>query len=555
MKRNKATVALALLGWAALCNAQETVNGGITMLGPLRSNGSLAVVDFTAAGSTSPVKSGALAARPGTCIVGQMYFATDAAPGQNLAYCTAPGTWTVGAGSGTAGPCQLATALGFALNGIDETALLNTTFANFYSAGGGCLAINNGKTLRADGQIVLPNSGAPYYTQPPYRITSIGNAGGYGDTSTQAGQTGGTLDLRYSGNSSYPQYGNGPKILSMGHGDLVIDNVTITDGGTDCAAYLMVTGSALYAHNTTFWGQHGLGSGCNDAIILGGTTENNQPDTGTIADHFSGYGSIIRDNRFLGVARAVWGQSAVNGIVIDGNFIMGGNSTSKPNAIDLIGYATGIDSSRANVIKDNTIELGWGHNYGCGIHLQKATNNIITGNGFWDGDLQTYALCGDGTAINNNVDRTNYVDVTGTRFTDPNWSSNNYMPFKTVAFFFDGGGAALSGTTSRCSLISFGGTINQFSMAADQAGAATVTVKAVGLGSYTGPASAVDISNGGEPLSGAAWKQDSNLAGWNYAGTNPASGPLQPNTMVCFTLSNPSGITWLTGQIQLWEGR
>jgi hypothetical protein len=37
---------------------------------------------------------------------------------------------------------------------MDETTLLNSTLSAFYTAGGGCLAIDAGKTLRADGQIV-----------------------------------------------------------------------------------------------------------------------------------------------------------------------------------------------------------------------------------------------------------------------------------------------------------------------------------------------------------------------------------------------------------------
>jgi hypothetical protein len=92
--------ALAVLALSQAGNGQETVNGGMVVMGPLRSSGSQAVVDFTAAGTTSPVKSGTLAARPGACMVGQMYFATDAAVAQNLAYCTSAGTWTMLAGGG-----------------------------------------------------------------------------------------------------------------------------------------------------------------------------------------------------------------------------------------------------------------------------------------------------------------------------------------------------------------------------------------------------------------------------------------------------------------------
>jgi hypothetical protein len=101
MKNRMVMCALAGLALSQVGNGQETVNGGMVVLGPLRSSGSQAVVDFTAAGSTSPVKSDTLAARPGSCLVGQMYFATDAAAGQNLAYCTSAGTWALLAGGGT----------------------------------------------------------------------------------------------------------------------------------------------------------------------------------------------------------------------------------------------------------------------------------------------------------------------------------------------------------------------------------------------------------------------------------------------------------------------
>ena len=103
MKNRTMVGALALLALSRVGNGQETVNGGMVVLGLLRPSGSQAVVDFTGAAGTSPVKSGTLAARPGTCSVGQMYFATDATPGQNLAYCTAPGTWTAVAGGGGSG--------------------------------------------------------------------------------------------------------------------------------------------------------------------------------------------------------------------------------------------------------------------------------------------------------------------------------------------------------------------------------------------------------------------------------------------------------------------
>src|SRR5258707_4665334 len=98
----------AMLG-AALCGAQTTVNGGRDYKGTLKASGTVSVVDFSGAGSTTPVKTGTLAARPTSCTQGQVYFATDATAGQNLSFCTTtgtPGTWTAmsgGRGGGSTG--------------------------------------------------------------------------------------------------------------------------------------------------------------------------------------------------------------------------------------------------------------------------------------------------------------------------------------------------------------------------------------------------------------------------------------------------------------------
>jgi hypothetical protein len=93
-------IAVALSLWAIACSAQTTVNGGRVFTGIVKSSGASATVDFSGAASTLPVETGLSAGRPATCTVGQMYFATDAAAGQNLSYCTGtPGTWTTVAAS------------------------------------------------------------------------------------------------------------------------------------------------------------------------------------------------------------------------------------------------------------------------------------------------------------------------------------------------------------------------------------------------------------------------------------------------------------------------
>lgn len=65
-----------------------TVNGSLEVLGRL----SAKVVDFTGAESTAPMRTGTTL--PANCNVGQAFFRTDAAAGQNIYLCTAANTWT-----------------------------------------------------------------------------------------------------------------------------------------------------------------------------------------------------------------------------------------------------------------------------------------------------------------------------------------------------------------------------------------------------------------------------------------------------------------------------
>ena len=62
-------------------------------------------VDFTAAASTRPFKSGT--ALPATCALGEMFYLSSAAAGTNLYGCTAANAWTLEAGSGAQAASQL----------------------------------------------------------------------------------------------------------------------------------------------------------------------------------------------------------------------------------------------------------------------------------------------------------------------------------------------------------------------------------------------------------------------------------------------------------------
>lgn len=115
---------------------------------------------------------------------------------------------------------------------------------------------------------------------------------------------------------------------------------------------------------------------------------------------------------------------------------------------------------------------------------------------------------------------------------------------RTITAVFDGGGSALSGTTTRCTHVNFAGSITGFTMISDVSGNATVDVLTVAYGSYTGPGSASSITDSHTPsMTGATKYQDTTLTGWTTA--------LSANTAVCFTLSSPATITWLSANIKV----
>ena len=104
--------------------------------------------------------------------------------------------------------------------------------------------------------------------------------------------------------------------------------------------------------------------------------------------------------------------------------------------------------------------------------------------------------------------------------------------------FFDGGGSALSGSLTRCAHYDYGGTINKVTIISDVSGSATIDVRTVADGSYTGPASTSTITASDIPaLSSAVHYSDSTLTGWTTA--------LAANSDVCYYLTSPSTLTWV----------
>ncbi len=127
-----------MAGMAGMCAAQTTVNGGRDYKGTLSVSGAVSTVDFSGAGSTTPVKTGLLSSIPAACTRGQVYFATDASAGQNLFFCTttgAPGTWSQMSGSGGGGSSVMTGSGAPAGNCSPPTMYIDTASQNLWFCG------------------------------------------------------------------------------------------------------------------------------------------------------------------------------------------------------------------------------------------------------------------------------------------------------------------------------------------------------------------------------------------------------------------------------------
>lgn len=100
MKLFRVWLPVAALGGLRLLQAQTSID--------LRTQ--TKSVDFSSAAYTMPVQVGTTASMPVACSVGQLYFASDGAPGRNLQACTAANTWTptgYAQGAVTPGTCSV----------------------------------------------------------------------------------------------------------------------------------------------------------------------------------------------------------------------------------------------------------------------------------------------------------------------------------------------------------------------------------------------------------------------------------------------------------------
>jgi len=261
---------------------------------------------------------------------------------------------------------------GLLFNGTDETASFLSLLAALYTAGGGTLYLPSNKTLRCDGQILIPNdggAGAP--VQPSMRITGAGASTSAGGTYAPYG--GPKLDLRYDGGVA--------KILTLGHGSLELDHLTLTDLSTNTTTpFFQTTNTTVHIHHNRVEGNSGKsGITCDqDAFLLGGVTT---VLDGSVNAKFDGYVSAVHDNCFSRIRRGVYGQKASNAITVRENWFLHNCGSNLPDGAAIEFLGGGGKTCSGNNIVFNQIEVAA---YPYGIKLDEAVHNLIVGNGMFD---------------------------------------------------------------------------------------------------------------------------------------------------------------------------
>ena len=250
-------------------------------------------------------------------------------------------------------------------DGSDQSADFATLLTTVVAAGGGTIVFSPGTYVFLS-KITIPNDGATPPRNVPIRLTG---AGAFFSGQSAAPNGGTILDLRADGPVA--------KIDTRGLGMLEIDHLTLRSTVTGTSPFIHTTFTTLHIHQTGFYGfSQGLGA-VEDGVVLGGLDGD---DFSTTSDNaaFQGYGTVIRDNYFNRIKRAVVFQVHANAVVVKDNTIW--QECGGECAIEINNGAEG--SCVGNVIEGNLIEMP---TYTYGIVLRNtAVSNRIVGNSFYD---------------------------------------------------------------------------------------------------------------------------------------------------------------------------
>lgn len=265
-----------------------------------------------------------------------------------------------------------------------------------FDNGGGELYLPAGNYIIND-LITIPRettaSGDNPYKSRPLKITGAGSfVSGRNVDNVPIGGT--VLVLNYAGSEGY-------KIFAEGNSSLEISGITFYAPGADSNAFILTTNTALQIHNCSFWGARVGTSANQDAILLGGTYSGNPARSDSSG--FQGYGTVITENYFNKIRRAVYGRTFANNIVVTNNNIWNscGSNLGLGAAIEFEGNmnAPVPNALAGEIISGNLIEIG---NYPVGIKLYYTSQSTITGNSFFDpsATVQYYYYLDEGSQYN-----------------------------------------------------------------------------------------------------------------------------------------------------------
>jgi hypothetical protein len=164
-----------------------------------------------------------------------------------------------------------------------------------------------------------------------------------------------------------------------------MSGITCADNGGSSNPFLLTTNTTLNIHDCSFLGTKNVTACDQDCLILGGATTT---IGGVATNAFQGYGTVIRNNYFGHIRRAVLGQVFANGIVIRDNTVWAtcGSNLAGGAALEFDGDTTQVDSG--NVLSGNLVEMT---GYPYGIKLTDSLHNSVVGNNFYDGSTPTLA--------------------------------------------------------------------------------------------------------------------------------------------------------------------
>lgn len=279
------------------------------------------------------------------------------------------------------GGCPTASALGFALNGTDETAKLLAIWTANQAAGvNDCIFVDSGKSLTIGSTLTVPNAtdvgstGCPNCpVQVAHRLTGAGANGSYNTL-----PAGGTSAVVFTGNNSPAN------LITLGSGSLEIDHLALQNT-TTCGAFVFTTNTIVKIHDDTFDGSAAGTSACNDGVVMGGTTT---AHGSVVADAFFGYGSFVHHNFFHQMRTAVKLQVYAQGIPVTNNTI--DQSDGGTSSVGAFMLGTGVGTTNGNTFSGNLLETS---NYPYPYYFAAtAAHNTVVEDSFWDATATTLFL-------------------------------------------------------------------------------------------------------------------------------------------------------------------